>query len=572
MLTTIRVKNFALVEDTELQLEEGLSVFTGETGAGKSLLLNAIVLLLGSRASSSWVRKGAQKAEVEGSFFLGRDPERVKRLHDLGFEIEDPKVDSLVVRREFSAADSSPNRIWIQGKAATRSQLQEALGDLIEVSGQHEFLRLNKSGYVLEVLDIVAGNARLRSQYMDSYMHYRMSIEELNQLLSLSYSEEAIAFLKEEVAELSTLAQGKDLESLELQLERDSKILSQREKVLEHISRAMTLMDEGDGSEGLSPSIRSLSQNLQKECQKLLALAPDEKLAEALSEFANKSEELSQHLNALSDKWADSSLNAEEILQSLSLIRKTKRKYQLSSGAEIVNILQKKQDELKLFESSLENKSRLEEEIEKTKKELKTLASKLSAERKKASQKLLQKWEKGVRDLGMPHAVFNLKLETLAEPGPAGQDSVELLFSSNKGHEMQALSKVASGGELSRILLALKECVAGSSGSVGVYLFDEVDTGIGGETAHSVGEKLHTLSRDSQVLVVTHLAQIAAFADTHLRVEKTHESESSRSQLHVLSEKDRLEELARMLGGHKIASAKKLASDLISRVRREVSP
>ena len=571
MLTTIRVKNFALVEDTEIQLEKGLSVFTGETGAGKSLLLNAIVLILGSRASSSWVRKGATKAEVEGSFFLGNDKERLARLKSLGFEIEDPQSDSLVVRREFSASDSTPNRIWIQGKAATRAQLQEALGDLIEVSGQHEFLRLNKSAYVLEVLDLLAGNQQTREEYQSLYSSYKKYEQELSHLSSLSFSEDSLAFLREECAELASLTQGRDIATLETELEQQSKTLSQREKILDHLSRALSFIHENDGSDGASLSLSALRKNIQKECQKLLTLISDETLETSLSDFAQKVDELAACLSTLTDKWSDSSLNAEEILQTLSLIRKTKRKYQLTTGADILLVLNKKQEELKLFENSLETKAALEAKLKNTQKELNTLAVKLSTERKKASKKLIQKWEKGVRDLGMPHAVFNLRIEDLNEIGPFGKDSVELLFSSNKGHEMQLLSKVASGGELSRILLALKECVAGASVGIGVYLFDEVDTGIGGETAHCVGEKLFTLSRESQVLVVTHLAQIAAFADVHVRVEKTHESEASRSQLHVLNEKDRLDELARMLGGHKIASAKKLAADLISRVRREAS-
>lgn len=567
MLASIRVKNFALVEDTELQLDQGLTVFTGETGAGKSLLLNAILLLLGNRASASWVRKGALKAEVEGQFVLNSDPERIEKLSEMGFELEDPS-DCLVVRREFGASDNVASRIWIQGKAATRSQLQAALGDLIEVSGQHEFLRLNKSSYILDILDSLSDDPEGLSLYRNVFQKYEALQEDLQKLNELKFSEESIEFLKLQIEELKDLVSFKNLLELEDDLEKKAKQLSSREKILEQLQSCLSLLQgSGENSFGLSDLVRSLD----KESRKLCALVGRDELLQKIEDLNDLLSEIEEEVESLNLKWSDDSLQSEEILVTLSRLRRAKRKYQVQNALELKEIYDQKLSELKGLEEVDSKKHHLEKQIKNLKAELERKAQEISLERKKVSEKLISRWEKSVRELGMPHATFSLRFEKSSELSFKGVDEIELYFSSNRGHELMPLSKVASGGELSRILLSLKECVA-SKVSVGVYLFDEVDTGIGGETAHIVGKKLARLASSSQVLVVTHLAQIAAFANEQVRVEKTDDSESStKSVLKVLSNSERLEELARMLGGQKMTSARKLAEDMVKRVRQELS-
>ena len=567
MLASIRVKNFALVEDTELQLDQGLTVFTGETGAGKSLLLNAILLLLGNRASASWVRKGALKAEVEGQFVLGSDPERLAKLAEMGFELEDP-TDCLVVRREFGSSENVASRIWIQGKAATRAQLQSALGDLIEVSGQHEFLRLNKSSYVLDILDSLSDHPEDLLLYKDVFQKYEALQNDLLRLNELKFSEDSLDYLKSQIEELKDLVNFTSLAELEEELEKKAKQLSSRDKFLEQLQSCLALIEgAGENSFGLSDLVRSLD----KEFRKLCTLIGNDDLLQRIDDLNDVLSELEEEVEALHVKWSDESLQSEEVLETLSRLRRAKRKYQVQSALELKEIYDQKTSELKTLEEADLRKNYLEKQIKNLKIELEHKAQKISLERKKISEKLISRWEKSVRELGMPHATFSLRFERSSLLSLKGVDEIELYFSSNRGHELMPLSKVASGGELSRILLSLKECVA-QKVSVGVYLFDEVDTGIGGETAHIVGKKLARLAASSQVLVVTHLAQIAAFANEQVRVEKTDDSQSStKSVLKVLSKSERLEELARMLGGQKMSSARKLAEDMVKRVRQELS-
>ncbi len=566
MLASIRVKNFALVEDTEIHLGPAFTVFTGETGAGKSLLLNAIILLLGNRASASWVRKGALKAEVEGQFYLAADTKRIKKLAEMGFEIDDP-ADPLIVRREFASSEGTVSRIWIQGKAATRTQLQEALGDLIEVSGQHEFLRLNKANYILEIIDSLLENPNVVTQYKESYAKLRELEAELSELQNLSVDN--MEFLRTEVGELADICKPGDLSNYEEVLEKQARELSSKEKILEQIEKCTSLL-EGSASSESNVGITELTRLLDKESRKLGQYTTTDELTAKLDLVAQSLSDFEGELSKIRDTFADDSLNAEEIMATLSKLKRFKRKYNLQSAGEFDALFQTKSMELTKLETLSERREELHGEIAKQKVDVTKKAKALSAARKKISTPFMQKWEKGVRELGMPHAVFALKLTESDDFSSSGQDHLELLFSSNKGHELMPLGKVASGGELSRILLSLKEYVAQNI-SVGVYLFDEVDTGIGGETAHVVGKKLATLARSSQVLVVTHLAQIAAFADEQVLVEKKHESASSRTELRVLDKKERLAELARMLGGQKLDSAKKLAEDLVKRVRTELS-
>jgi len=567
MLASIRVKNFALVEDTEIQLEKGFTVFTGETGAGKSLLLNAIVLLLGNRASASWVRKGSLKAEVEGQFYFPKDKERLKKLSDMGFDLEDP-ADPLVVRREFASAEGTVSRIWIQGKASTRAQLQEALGDLIEVSGQHEFLRLNKPNYILEIVDSLLDKPQVLTDYKTAYEELKKLQAERAKLDLLST--DSIDFLRIEVSELKDICKATDLANYEDQLEKQARELSSKEKILEQVEKCVSILDGASGTDS-SAGLSELTRLLDKESRKLGQFTSTDVLLEKLELISNSLADFETELLKIKESFSDSALNEEDVAETLSKLKRLKRKYSVQSADEFYALFTTKSEELEQLENLSERRESLDKNITKQLKDLDQKAKLLSAARKKIIPPFVSKWEKGVRELGMPYATFALKVNEAQDFSASGKDQLELLFSSNKGHEMMPLAKVASGGELSRILLSLKEYVAQNI-SVGVYLFDEVDTGIGGETAHIVGKKLATLGRSSQVLVVTHLAQIAAFADEQVLVEKKHGSETSRTELRVLDKKERLSELARMLGGQKLDSARKLAEDLVKRVRADLSP
>lgn len=563
MLVDLRVKNFAIVEDGSFSFTQSLSVFSGETGAGKSLLLDAITLLLGVRGGAEMVRSGSDAAEVEGVFDLSRFPEQLSRLETLGFPVEDDAA-LLVVRRQLSAKDKSKNRIWIQGKSATRSQLQEVLGDLVEISGQHEFLRLGREDYLLNVIDQFVGNSKTLDLYCESYDRYRDIESAVVELRKVSVDrEDRLGFLKFQIEEFEKAGVSAQL------LLQENDLLAQRNRLgnIEKIQKGAEVAHSSlAGSD--EPGVAGVCELLAKTLQEIRNFRDCGKDFADLLERTENLSLLAHDLKSDFARYMDSlELNPEalEAAESrISALNRLKRKHSKTSD-ELLSLLQvwnEEVDRLQNFDLDLEN---LEKKLCEQRADLSAQADALHQLRKLHAEKLAKVWQKDLAQLGMKDARLQLQVEKLEEFRSSGVTRILALFSANLGEDPKPLTKIASGGELSRIMLSLKSIVSGRP-EVGVYLFDEVDAGIGGATAHLVAERLKALSSEHQVLVVTHLGSIAAAASSHWSVQKISKSGKTKTVVSPLQGQERISEIARMLGGDSDSpEARRLAEKLIQK-------
>lgn len=556
MINQIRVKSFAIVEDGVIYLDAGMTCFTGETGAGKTLLLEAVSLLLGAKASSNLVRESAEFAEVEGVFDLSGQTQRLALLEELGFENEDG--DDLVVRREIAGSNAKKNRIWIQGKLATRRQLQDILGDWIEVSGQHEFLKLASDDYLLHTLDQYAGLKEAVSGFGDRYRNYQASVAEMNRLVDLQAEFESKSdFLKFQIDELDKAGISAELANQEAELLEMRNRLGSVEKILEITGKGLQLL-EGDET---TPGALAQVQTLLRELRTLEKLGGDFSSVVRIGEEGETVlRELTREITRLAQCTEADPEALEAAEERLSQLSRLKRKHQRDTRG-LIELRHSLAEQLRDLESSESRIEDLRKQLLAERAALEKLAQKLYEQRQKASQTFQTKWQSGIRELGITHARLEYHVG-LGELDARGGAKAEVLFSANPGTKPLPLGRVASGGELSRLLLSLKHIVAGKS-EVGVYLFDEVDTGIGGKTAQIVGERLRLISQSNQVLVVSHLAQIAAFATHHFSIEKSLHNGKMQTQIKKLQAKDRRLEIARMLGDPNSHSAQKLAREML---------
>lgn len=568
MLTELRVRNFAIVEDGALVLGRGMTTFTGETGAGKSLLLDAITLLLGAKARSNLVRFGANHAEVEGVFDVSRDPSALKKADELGFRFEEGQEGLLIVRREISATDGK-NRIWIQGRSATRAQLQELLGDWVEISGQHEFLRLGREDYVLGVVDQFGGLREEVRDFSEAFREFEAVRAELAELEALETQSAArLDFLQFQVEEFEKAGITADVPAEEERLASLRARLGSVEKIRVALAASRNLL-EGDDS-GDNPGVLLALGKVIKE------LRPLDAYGEAFAAAFKSATEAEGAVTDLADRVARlaNSLEADpEALETaeekLSQLNRLKRKYNTDAQG-LVEVVEKARAELAAVQGAGPRLVALREDAMRRRKSLEASAHALHARREQAARTMGTQWEADLRVLGMKQARFDLRVEKLDAFRASGSSRVRALFSANAGQPPAPLEQVASGGELSRIMLALKHIVAGRS-EIGVYLFDEVDSGIGGETAHAVAARLRKIAHDNQVLVVTHLAQVAAYGHTQFRISKVTEQGKTRTLVQPLPESARPGEIARMLGGSESKAGLELAREMLGRAT-EVSP
>lgn len=564
MLREIRVKNFAIVEDGRVELRPGLTAFTGETGAGKSLLFDAVTLLLGGKARSEMVRTGSASAEVEGLFDLSRDAPKRALAAELGFDVDDEDDRMLVVRREIAGNESGRNRIWIQGRSATRSQLQSLLGDWVEISGQHEFLRLGREDYVLDIVDQYGGLRDEARVYQTAFeAHQALAHERESVVASAGQRQSREDYLRFQVEELDRAGLGTDAGDEENRLVAMKAKWGNLEKIRRNLGAVQMHFEGGEGESGaagvlghLRASVREL-RGLSSIDEDFAALARDVEAVEP------SLAELSVRIGRLLGSLEVDPEALEQAELKLSQLARLKRKYNTDADG-LAALLSTARSELSLLENFEERLRDVEARYAASRATLTASAEGLHKRREAAALALSKAWEKDLKLLGMKQARMSVEMSRMAEPTARGISSVVAQFSGNPGESPKPLGKVASGGELSRILLALKHIVAGRS-EIGIYLFDEVDAGIGGETAHAVAARLQAIADENQVVVVTHLAQIAAAARDQFRIRKVTERGRTRTLLERTENDDRAFEIARMLGDPESATARKLAKELMSR-------
>lgn len=535
MLKELSIENLAVIEKASIAFDDKLNVFTGETGAGKSILIGGINALLGARVSKDIVRSGAEKAVVTGLF--DNIPSSVeKKLEENGFE----KADELLLQRDIHADGKSTARI--NGRATTAAILRDIAGELIDIHGQHDNRLIMDSDNQRVLLDNYADNADLLSQYGTAFKEFSSLSRKIKEVSKKSAeSAEKADLLRERLEELDRYDFSADEESVLKQKIEELRNIEYISENLYSANIAISGDDETEGAYGLLERSRDLVVSLTDTIPELDSLS--ERISDILVNLEDIREEIAERIPD-DDEDTARLLGMHE--ERLSVILRLKRKY----SADLSDILDKaEQWRAELYE--IENGDDMIEELTEKKKEagekVKQLAALLTDSRRKAADELALKISEETSFLDMPdiRIVFEITQDKVTL---SGMDKVEMLISVNKGEDLKPLSRVASGGELSRIMLAIKNVLADAD-EVQTMIFDEIDTGISGRAAAKVGVKLSEAAQNRQILCVTHLAQIAAAADTQLLIKKTSDDKRTYTAITKLDFEGRKHEIARIISG-----------------------
>ena len=554
MLTHLVIRNFAIIEHLEIPFNSGFTVLTGETGAGKSIVIDALNLLLGGRASTDVIRTDETKAIVEGIF----EPEdkvleRVNRdLDDRGIMTSDGQ---LVVRRIVSR--SGRNKVFVNGSLTTVSALAELMKGLVDISGQHEhYSLLDPEGHV-DILDNFAGLAREREQMSESWSQVANLRGQLSAIRKgVRDRVNRMDYLKFQLEEI----EGASLKAHEEEeLDAELGVLKHAEKLQDAGRRALALSYEGNSSaaQQLSEAVGVLSRVAEHDVE-IAALV------ERFEEVHILTEEAARDLRARMFAVDANPARLDRLIERSETIKRLKRKHGVDIS-EILSNARRMRDELDMLENAEEHSEHLERALVDAERSAFEVARRLSMARRMAAARLERALEEQLADLNMARTTFVANFGLPVCPGPddwsledrpfslgaRGLDALEFLLSPNVGEAPKPLSKIASGGELSRIMLVMKSALA-ERDDVSTYVFDEVDTGIGGSTADMVGIKIERTAESHQVLCITHLPQIASRADNHYLVEKLLVSGRTQSTIRPLGSSERVEEIARMLGGTRV--------------------
>ena len=550
MLQFLNISNIALIDDMQVEFESGLNLLTGETGSGKSIIVDALGVLIGGRFTSELIKSGAERGSIEGLFSVTPNPELEVLLENAGLGI----ATELIIRRELSS--TGRNKIFINNQLATQSLLRDLRPYLVDIHGQGEQQTLFNPETHLEILDAFAGNSTLREEVAEAYKRWIAVRRELD---SLRHDEaekfQLVDTLKFQIAELDRahLSLGEDEK-----LEEERRRLANVEKLTTLSQASYSRIYEDDRS-----AVTRVRQTL-KDVEELAEYESSfREYLEGLESARAVLEELSFSLRDFADRLEFSPARLAEIEDRLAELSRLKRKYGGSIAASLEH-LARSEDRLRQIETSDERERELNAELASAREAYLESARKLHKERVRAAKKFEQAVEKGIAEVAIDNARFQVQVnDDVGAAGQKGIDHTEFYFSANVGEEVKPLARVASGGEASRLMLVLKT-VANGSQFPRTIVFDEIDTGIGGRVSEAVGIKLKKLAQTNQVLCVTHQPQIARFADSHLVVQK--EALKGRTQVSVgrLDKAGRVEELARMLTGAEITeSARRHAKELL---------
>ncbi len=541
MLTQIAIQNFALVKSLQLDFNTGMTVITGETGAGKSIILDALGLTLGDRGDASWVRPGCDRAEISARFSLNQHPEAITWLQDQ--DLDDDSGECLL-RRVISKEGRS--RGYINGTPCTLAQLRELGQQLINIHGQHEHHSLLQADYQRQLLDLYAGAQPLQEQLQQRYQRLRQLAQERQRLLQLQNELKGRAeLLRYQVEELALLA-PREGEFEELELEHQQ--LSHAEQNLYNCHQLLNLCEQPD-----QPSLLALCGQAEQLLSQLQCHHPD--LADApelLGSARIQLEELCHNLNRFVDGFEADPVRLQEVEQRIGALYQQARKHQCQPE-QLPEHLNALSTELAGLDACDDQLHELQTQERQAAKDYRALAEKLSKQRQRFAKSLARAVTEHMQALGMAGGYFNIALLAYGDnkARPYGQEEVEFRVMTNPGHPEQALSRVASGGELSRVSLAI-QVICAQTAAIPALVFDEVDVGIGGPTAEKIGRLLRQLSSSGQVLCVTHQPQVAAQGHCHMHVHKLQGNRTTHSQVRRLEGEERIAELARMIAGEQL--------------------
>lgn len=530
MLESLHVRNYVLIDSLDLDFSDGFTVITGETGSGKSIILGALSLLLGQKADKEAVRKGSEMAEVSGTFSIGSS-EVLSWCNDHEIEVED---NTLVLRRVIRSNGRSTYSV--NGTALNRSEGEELGMLLVDVSSQHAHQSLMKNDVLRKVLDEASSSLEALDSYRASYKELMETEDKLKQTKELmEKSSEEADYMKYCLSEL----ENADLKvGEEEELKEKLSLQASSEYIAENLSSAQDELKSAQSS--LSEAL-SYIRKAEKKDPSLL------QYSERLESQSIETEDIFESIRDYLSSMSFSETEIEMMNQRISLIQRMKRRF----GGSVEAAIEQREnfrEKLELISDSSDVISSLEKKMDKLSKEVEDKAQKLTSLRKKGAIAFSKHIEEKLHRLGMEASVFTISVTPLSSPGPYGKDKIEYLISANKGEKTSLIQETSSGGELSRLMLAMKTSMEGS-GSVDTMLFDEVDAGIGGRVATCVAKELRQLSQSKQVITITHLSQIASKADRHYKVYKYEENGRTISHIKLLDGEERVRELARILSG-----------------------
>ncbi len=538
MLQRLSIQNYALIDTLDISFSEKLNILTGETGAGKSIILGALSLILGQRVESKYFYNQQKKCVIEGYF----KAEQLK-LQDFFAENDLDYQEETMLRREINADGKS--RAFVNDTPVNLQVLKQLGEMLIDIHSQHATLELNDPSFQLLVVDSIAGHADTLQQYRQTYQAYQAKLAELKDMVESSRQSKADAdYFQFQFDELENARIEPDEQEL---LEQELNSLTHAEDIKRSYVSALHLLEESD--QAALSQLKEALQNLQQAGRYDTSAHA---LTERLHSIWIEARDIASELSSLEQKTTYDPEKAAETGRRLDLLYTLQKKHHVDSNAALIGIKDSLNEKLNLIGNADEEIARLQHEVEKLKQECIELAGLLNKNRSKAIPGIESNLAAALSDMAMPNASLTIHNDPLSgtDFGPKGYDRISFLFSANKGLPPAPVSKVASGGELSRLMLAIKSLVAHHS-ALPAIIFDEIDTGISGEVAQKVGIVLEQLAENMQVIAITHLPQIASKGKAHYLVYKDEGDNSTHTNIRLLSDAERVTELAKMLSGDK---------------------
>lgn len=540
MLQKLSVRNFALIRELDLDFKKGFTIITGETGAGKSILLGAIHLILGDRAETSVLRDKDAKCIIEAKFNIkGYDLKSFFLENDLDEESE------CIIRREISPAGKS--RSFINDTPVNLQQLKTLGASLIDIHSQHDTLLLHNAGFRIQLIDGPAGCIQLRNQYAEVYQRWKKKDQLLRQLID---QEARIAQEKDYLSFQLNELQEANLNVGELQnAESEFQVLNYASEIRVHLEHAIQIAEAE--SDGILVLFNKLNQSLKQAAR---YNSGAEQLLNRSQSILLEFRDLAFELNRENDKCESDPQKLEELSKRIDTINRLIQKHRVSTDSELIELQNQLESRLNEADSLTSKIEEQQTEVEAEMKQMILLASDLHTKRSSISSNLESKLIELLSTLGMPSSTIKIDVIEKEQFDINGKNDIRILFSANKGSVPAEISKVASGGELSRLMLCLKKIMA-SSVALPTIIFDEIDTGVSGAIADGMGEMLHEMGKDMQVISITHLPQIASKGSDHLKVQKSGDENSTETRISRLSKEQRIDEIAGMLSGKKLSDA-----------------
>ena len=542
MLTTLHIQNYVLIDSLDIDFDKGFSVITGETGAGKSILLGAIGLLLGQRADMRMLKAGAQRCVIEARFDLSQyDFKEYFTSHELDFDGQE-----CIIRREISASGKS--RAFINDTPTSLSDLKELGEQLIDIHSQHQSLLLNKENFQLQVLDALAQDGKELSTYKQLYKAYIQTKAELEQAQQQAEHDKSEQdYLSYQLSQLTDAQLEADEEE---QLELELSTLEHAEDIKSALYQSNSQLDN---EQGIIDQLHEVTRRIQSLTS---VYAPAQTLAERLDSCYIELRDIAREVETNMESVDYDPERLAEASQRMSLLHDLKQKFHADDIVQLITIRDNLQERLSAIENSDAHLAGLQRQVSQLENKLRQASKALSELRSEAANRVEKEMCQRLVPLGMPNVQFRVDIHSDAPFSPSGCDKVTCLFSANKNVALQPLSQVASGGETARLMLALKAMISGVV-KLPTIIFDEIDTGVSGHIAEKMAEIMKEMGDgcNRQIISITHLPQIAAMGSRHYRVFKTDDDDVTTSHIVLLNDEERIEELARMLSGSTLTQA-----------------